>query len=293
MFAGTLIAALVGCSGGAKKPAPAAKNVVALYVKGGIGEPKPGDKVWQQAPLAAVAMLPQDLTDPKLMDAGIPSIQVKALCDDKNIAFNIEWYDSTPDTAEVEGRFPDAVAVQLPPAPGGETPDPTMGQAGRPVHIHFWKASYQQSLDWGDWSLRQNFPNASVDHYPSDAATEQADKEKLGEQFTIGLAAGNPITRKRTSSVDDLIAEGFGTLSFLPVQASKGWSSWQNFRWSVVILSPLVVADWPGGPGLKTGQNSFVAFAVWDGSRKQAGSRKIRSVWTPLALGASELAGQS
>ncbi|MBI4832423.1 MAG: hypothetical protein HY801_12920, partial [Candidatus Lindowbacteria bacterium] len=241
-----LVVILAGCSGGAKKPSAGAKNVVAQYVKGGIGEPKPGDKVWQKAPAAAIPLLSQDLTDPKLTELGVSSIRVRALCDDKDIAFEIEWDDPTQDNADVEGKFSDAVAIQLPPMPGGETPDPTMGQTGKPVHIHLWKASYQRSLELGDWSLQQNFPNASIDHYPCDGPKEQADKEKLTEQFTIGLAAGNAIAQKRTSSVDDLMAEGFGSLTSLPAQASKGWSRWENGRWSVVIISPLSMAEWPG-----------------------------------------------
>ncbi|RJP74596.1 MAG: hypothetical protein C4532_01910 [Candidatus Abyssobacteria bacterium SURF_17] len=271
----------------AKKPAPsvpAAQGITANYGVAAIGELACDSPEWQRAVETVVPLLPQDLTDPKQTVLTLAEIRVKALCDDTAVAFRIEWQDVTQDMVEEGSRFSDAVAVQLPPVAGGEVPDPTMGQAGLPVHIHVWKASYERALDLGDWSLRQDFPNATVDHYPSDAASGE-DKESLARQYAVGLAAGNPMAAKRLSSVDDLWAEGFGSLQPLPVQASKGSAQWGNGRWAVVISRPLALAEWPGGEGLQKGQNTFAAFAVWDGSQNQAGSRKMRTAWVPLRLG--------
>jgi len=116
-----------------------------------------------------VPMLVQDLTDPKLSESTLREIRVQALSDNNNVAFRIEWEDSTQDTVETHKQFSDAAAVQLPPAPGGTVPDPTMGQADKPVHIQLWKASYEGGGSLDDWSLQQTFPNATVDHYPFEA----------------------------------------------------------------------------------------------------------------------------
>jgi DMSO reductase family type II enzyme heme b subunit len=285
-----LIAALApilflgACAGEADKPKAADKGLVALYVSEGLGDIAPDDAVWRNAPEMSVSLLTQDLTDPKLAETTLPAISVKAVSDKRSVAFRIEWEDATLDTIDEDKRFADAVAIQLPPGPGGTIPDPTMGQADKPVHIHLWKASYEGAAALNDWSLRQTHPNATVDHYPFEAA-KGGDSEKLTRQYTIALAAGNQIVRDRRGSVDDLIAHGFGTLTFLPIQASKGWSQWKDGRWAVVISRPLAEPSWPGGEGLMAGQTTFVAFAVWDGGGDQAGSRKMRSIWVPLEMG--------
>jgi hypothetical protein len=275
---------LGACAGEADKPKAAAKGVVARYVSAGLGDIAPDGAVWRDAPEMTVSLLTQDLTDPKLAETTLPEIRVKALSDDLSVAFRIEWEDATPDTIDEDDLFADAVAIQLPPASGGTVPDPTMGQADKPVHIHLWKASYEGGAALDDWDLRQTHPNATVDHYPFDAAKE-GDSEKLTRQYTVALAAGNRLVRDRRGSVDDLIAHGFGTLTHMPIQASRGWSQWKDGRWSVVISRPLAEPGWPGGAGLAAGQTTFVAFAVWDGGSDQAGSRKMRSIWVPLELG--------
>ncbi len=282
--AALIVFTLARCAGETKEAEPAAKAVVARFVSAGLGDVAPDSAVWLEAPEMTVSMLGQDLTDPKLPESALSEIRVRALSDTRSVAFRMEWLDSTRDAVDSGKLYSDAVAVQIPPAPGGMVPDSTMGQADKPVHIHLWKASYQDAVRLDEWSLNQTFPNATVDHYPFDAAGGDA-KEELTEQYTIALAAGNPLIKKSGGGVDDLIAHGFGTLTHLPKQVSKGWSRWENGRWTVVILRPLSESEWPGGAGLKPGRNTFVAFAVWDGGKGQAGSRKMRSVWAPLELG--------
>ncbi|RJP23899.1 MAG: hypothetical protein C4520_05510 [Candidatus Abyssobacteria bacterium SURF_5] len=272
-----------GCPQGAKGKQPPVAGVNAFFVDGQLQDLSPNSPLWQQAPEAIVDLLPQDLTEPKLMN-GLPRISVKALCNNDQVAFRIDWEDATNDEVDEAQRFSDAVAVQLPVAAGAEAPDSTMGAMGRPVHIHLWKASYQRALQDGEWSLKSIFPNATVDHYPSDAAPDEQ-KEELNRLFTAGLAAQNPLAGKRTSSVDDLTAESFGTLAYLPAQASQGAGLWEKGRWHVVLSRPLAVPEWSGQGGFKKGDKAFIAFAVWDGSQGHAGSRKMRSAWVPLRLG--------
>ena len=47
--------------------------------------------------------------------------------------------------------------------------------------------------------------------------------------------------------------------------------------WAVVLSRPLPAGLAPGG-------RSQVAFAVWEGSKQEVGSRKMRTGWTPLSL---------
>lgn len=283
MGAAMLTAALAGCGKASQKVAATGPGITAVHIAGDAGKLEPDSPEWRKAPEMAVALLPQDMTDPKLIEVAISQVKVKAMCGGQRIAFRIEWDDPTEDMISEDGRFSDAVAIQLPPAPGGQVPDPTMGLTGQPVLIHLWKACYQRRLEFGPWDIRQTFPNATVDHYPFEAASDE-ERGQLTAQYTIALSAGNPLAASRTSSVDDLTAEGFGTLRPLPAQASAGKGKWANGKWSVVITRPLSVPEWLSGPGFKPGDSTFAAFAVWDGGRDNAGSRKARSVWTPLTL---------
>jgi hypothetical protein len=275
---------VAGCGAKTDKPKSAPKGVVADYMSAGIGDISPENAAWSSTREAVLPLLTQDMTDPKLLESTLTEITVKAICDDKNLALRIEWQDTTEDAIDDGNRFSDAVAIQLPPAPGGEVPDPTMGQIDKPVSIHLWKASYARQIKLGEWNLRQIFPNATVDHYPFDAARE-GESEKLTRTYTIAVAADNPIAGKRATSVDDLTARGFGSLEHLPIQASAGSSSHRDDRWAVVISRPLSVVEWTHEAGLKPGQNTFIAFAVWDGNSGQSGSRKMRTAWVPLKLG--------
>ncbi len=273
---------IAGCAGEAKGGKTVSPGIIAKYHVGNLEEISPSSPLWQQAHETLVDLLPQDVTDPKLIQTG-DSIRVRAMCNNNRMALRIIWEDSTRDTTDFGDQFSDAVAVQIPPSPGGEVPDPTMGQPGKAVHIHLWRASNERDSEEVEWNLKQTFPNAAVDHYPFEAARE-SERERMTRKYAAALAADNPQTTGRTRRVNDLIAQGFGTLTHLPLQASDGWSEWENGRWTVVISRPLAVPEWPGGEGFEVGNNTFVAFAVWDGGQKQTGSRKVRTAWIPLTL---------
>jgi DMSO reductase family type II enzyme heme b subunit len=77
--------------------------------------------------------------------------------------------------------------------------------------------------------------------------------------------------------VQDLLAEGPGSLSPAGETRSTGKGERTNTGWSVTIVRPLPA-------GLTPTVRSQVAFAVWEGSKDEAGARKMRTGWIPLAL---------
>ena len=77
--------------------------------------------------------------------------------------------------------------------------------------------------------------------------------------------------------MEDLIAMGPGSLSRADSAQSDGSGRRSGDGWEVVITRPLP-------DGLERGGRSVVAFAVWDGADDEAGSRKMRSGWIPLAV---------
>jgi DMSO reductase family type II enzyme heme b subunit len=83
----------------------------------------------------------------------------------------------------------------------------------------------------------------------------------------------------REKSVEDLLAEGPGTLTPTP-SLSDGHGRRTDGGWEVVLVRPLP-------EGLGAGVTGQVAFAVWQGSSEESGSKKMRSVWIPLTLESS------
>jgi hypothetical protein len=47
--------------------------------------------------------------------------------------------------------------------------------------------------------------------------------------------------------------------------------------WAVVIARPMPA-------GLAPNVRTAVAFAVWDGAAREAGARKMRTIWVPLSV---------
>ena len=78
---------------------------------------------------------------------------------------------------------------------------------------------------------------------------------------------------------------GFGGMDTAPkatVQGSLAKGVWQAGRWTVVISRPLARKD---GSSLSPKAKNQVCFAVWQGGKREVGSRKsLTMMWTELKL---------
>ena len=80
----------------------------------------------------------------------------------------------------------------------------------------------------------------------------------------------------RDHPVQEMIAEGFGTLTNQPIIATVANGSWHDGQWSVVFLRPMETgdtADYQFSPGAR----DVVAFAVWEGRAGNVSGRKQHS----------------
>jgi DMSO reductase family type II enzyme heme b subunit len=113
-----------------------------------------------------------------------------------------------------------------------------------------------------------------------DSGSVQGLNDKKREVYSPGKAAGNPKSYTKSSAVDEIFAEGFGSSSVIENKASIGHGIWTNGEWSVVISRPLKREE---GSILDPKKNSAVAFAVWQGAQKEVGARKCLTMfWVPL-----------
>jgi DMSO reductase family type II enzyme heme b subunit len=98
----------------------------------------------------------------------------------------------------------------------------------------------------------------------------------------VGNLLSTPIRR---SSVEDLNAIGFGTLTSQPPedQNVQGRGIWKDGKWRVV-MTRAIRSESDRDAEFTTGHFLPIAFAVWDGSQKDRDGQKAVSVWQHLKL---------
>jgi len=240
----------------------------------------PDDPAWRQAPVYTAALILQDMVEPRLLQPGTDKVNVRAITDGTQVAFQLEWVDTTKDDLPGLGKYSDGCAVQLPASTQPDVPAPQMGEIGRPVEITYWRAFWQGAVDGREDSIKALYPNASVDHYPFEAASLEPGSEAqqaMAKRYAPARALNNPMAGPRPRPVEDLIADGPGSVRPAEKTQSNGRGNWTPQKWTVVLSRPVP-------KGVEPGSRTQVAFAVWQGSHLESGARKMRSVWIPLLI---------
>ena len=272
-------AALAGC---AKKGPPLSDSEVkAVYEK--TLPTALDDRIWERVPMHAAKLLLQDLVEPRLMQGSTAFVQVQSVTDGKRIAFRLSWNDPTLDDLPGPGKFADACAVQLPAATSADVPAPQMGEQGRTVEITYWSAIFQALVNGRKDDIQAIYPRAQIDHYPFEAPSLKPGSEaqqEMAKRYAPARSLGNPMAGPRTVPVQDLLAEGPGTIRPAEKTVSSGSGKYSRDGWSVLLIRPLPSGAQPGG-------RTQAAFAVWQGSHQEVGARKMRTAWIPLSLGSS------
>ena len=276
LLALTLALLPLSCSqGGHAAPIP---TEVVVQAASGKLPTDPLDAQWMHASEFQAPMIPQDMVEPRLMEPSTLAVRVRALTDGARIAFRLEWDDPSREDLPMPAAFIDACAVQLPQKLAADVPAPQMGETGRPVEITLWRASWQAMVEGRPDTLQAIHPNALPDHYPF-AAASLADgsdaKREMMLRYAPARALGNDLAGPRTNPVQDLVAEGPGTLAPAASTTSTGSGKRSQKGWSVV-LTRNVPAE------LAPGKRTQVAFAVWQGAHEESGARKMRTGWIPL-----------
>lgn len=276
-----ILAALVLAA--CQKAPPASTAEVLVVSRPGLPS-DPTDAAWNEVPVHVAPLILQDMVEPRLLKASTAEVRVRAITDGTRLALRLEWTDSTKDDLPGPAHFSDACAVQFPAKVAAEMPAPQMGEKGKPVEITFWRASWQATVDGRGDTIKDLYPNAAVDHYPYQAASLEKSsplQREMEARYSPARALGNRMAGPRERAVEDLIAEGPGTVTSARPAGSDGRGRRTKDGWSVLIARPLP-------DGLAPGKRSQVAFGVWEGSQQEGGSRKMRTGWTPIVVEAKK-----
>jgi hypothetical protein len=266
--------------------AKTAPRIIALQVTKVPLEPSASE--WAAASASDISMDPQNITTPRIQEAGVKSLRARALYDAERVGILVEWTDANKqEEIGTVASFRDAVAIQFPSQPDKPIPYFGMGGPGTPVTIYQWKSDWQLGPKK---DVDEAYPNMMSDVYPFSGVPagkipETSDyKEKGDVTYVTAWKAGNPLADlelQAKTSVEKLTAEGFGTAATAKQQDGQGKGEWANGAWRTVISLPRN----QGGFTIADGQLLPLAFAAWDGSRQERNGRKAFSTWNELSIG--------
>jgi len=269
---------LAACTQGGTVAAPPTEIAIQPFV--GTLPADPLDPRWHALAAFPAPLILQDMVEPRLLETSTREVRVRTLSDGSRIAFHLEWDDATKEDLPMPASFVDACAVQLPAKTAPDVPAPQMGEPGRAVEIVLWRASWQAVVDGRPDTLQAIHPNATTDHYPFNAVSlpEGSDARRAMQlRYSPARALGNDLSGPRETPVQDLLAEGPGTLAPASARTSTGKGVRTANGWSVVLVRAMPA-------GFAPGARTQVAFAVWQGAHQETGARKMRTGWLPLFL---------
>jgi hypothetical protein len=220
-------------------------------------------------------------------DDAEPGLTVQAVYDATVLSLRLRWRAAAPSHATRTEGFKDAVAIEL--FRGEVEPFIGMGGPDSPVDVWMWDADRQNRPA----TIESEYPRTVVDIYPfheKEAGTAEFSRPgaRIGNQPSISMpavAAGNQVAavKPETSGGSSLAAAGPGSVTFrVPSdQSVLAVGQWKGGYWTVVMSRALRGAE---GVALNAGTRESIAFAVWDGARRDRDGQKLVSIWHDLQL---------
>jgi len=249
---------------------------------------------WSTIEALKLPVSPQQATYPTLKNPSVEQLTIKSVYLPKEVAFRIEWNDSSKNNEVDVVKFCDQFAVQFP-ISLNDIPSYMMGNKGGMVHIVHWKAIWQEDCEKGFQDVQVKYPNMWVDVYPGLESYLDRSKriyaQDIGAELIVethatgnmpGTYSNNPMSViKRKEPVEEAVAEGFGTLATQETQQAKAWAEWKEGKWTLCIVVPVNT-----GNHYKASftDRTKVAFALWDGGFQNIGGRKHFVPWIDLLL---------
>ena len=234
----------------------------------------PWAPVWDTSRSLRVPLSAQNISPP-FGGGSVSSLTARALHDGRSIFLLVQWEDDdVGDNVNGSTEFSDAVAVQFPSSEADGIPPFTMGAPDAPVNIWQWKAVWQADIDSGFTGAQSRYPDTFVDFYPEESESVSNPARHLG----------NPLSQiDHASGVENLIAEGFGTLTSSAVQDVDGRGAWVDGQWRALFVRSFEASS-EGATSFSTGETSAIAFAVWDGDQGDRNGQKSIAQFIELDL---------
>jgi DMSO reductase family type II enzyme heme b subunit len=211
----------------------------AKYVEGELPQDVNAPE-WNQAQPTAYQLIPQIIAKDRFFKPTNDGITARALFNDKEIAFLLEWDDRTksiPGDADAEKLsegevFEDAVSLQLPAAIPTAMQKPYFGHGDKEMGVNMWY-----------WS---------------------GGAQAVKVMDSSGIGSG----KARDAAKIDV----------------KGKGEYKGGIWKVVLKRSLTTSNTKDDLQFESGKFTPIAFANWDGSNGEKGSKHTITTWYWLLL---------
>ena len=124
---------------------PAAARYATLVTVAAVSDAIPDDpnaELWKKLAPNHIPLMGQVIADPRNFNPAIDMVSVRAVYNDREIAFHLTWDDPTQSVEDAAKKtFADAIALQFPPAlpTGSERPYFLMGDGSDAVYLLRWE----------------------------------------------------------------------------------------------------------------------------------------------------------
>jgi hypothetical protein len=254
---------LLAQGSGAQPASPPEVRVV--FVRDGVFV-SPTDSAWDSVPETTYALQAQLITSPN-GGGSVSKVKVRATHDGDEIAFRLEWSDSSADRGVGVDTFRDAAAIGFPVGRPNMAPSPFMGDEEHPVVIWQWAADFDADSE-GKSRFGERYPHSEgVWIFPQDLSVRRKVRGWRGAEPVI-----------------EYVAKGFGTLTPRMGTTVEGASEYKRGKWSVVLRRELDTSN-VVDPVFIPGETSSLILAIWDGDKKEVNGRKaVTYQWIPAKL---------
>src|SRR5688572_30730709 len=101
----------------------------------------PNAELWNKIAVNHIPLMGQVIIDPRNFNPVIEMVSVRAVYNDKEIAFHLTWDDPSESKGDGKATFADAISLQFPPqiTPGTERPYFLMGDDSEAVYLLRWE----------------------------------------------------------------------------------------------------------------------------------------------------------
>ena len=201
----------------------------------------PSDAAWQRIDPTFVALMPLWWRDDR-----VEGVEVRVAHDGENLAIHLSWNDAAENADQLHATaFGDGAAVQL--SNDADPPFFGMGDAAGTVNIWHWKSAWEGDRpDFPD--ITKAYPRALMDFdmsakmiQPSQGPHLVSEIKDRDPTFYSGWGAGNLVSSpERPSAVEDINAEGLGTVHSLAGPERSGQRGLERGRLAGRVRAPLV-----------------------------------------------------
>lgn len=230
--------------------------ITSKYVK--EAKISPTDKAWNQVKAVTIPLMRQDFVAPR-GGGSVKDLQVASIYTDGEILIKLTWEDKTKNSQfSPTEKYSDACAVEFP-VNDKQMPSFALGEKGNPVNAWLWRAIVEEKE-------KIDYPPAYSDFYRSGSI--------------------DTVIKNEQPTAENLVAEGFGTVTSLEVQDVQAQGIWKNGQWVVVMKRRL---DSASGAAFKKDMIIPIAFAIWDGANAERDGIKSISPWHLLKIGEAQI----